>query len=32
MMPSGEDGLKALVIAEAALQSLKEGRRVEVAY
>ncbi len=30
--PSGEDGLKALVIAEAALTSLKEGRRVDVAY
>jgi len=26
--PSGEDGLKALVLAEAALRSAKEGRRV----
>lgn len=28
--PSGEDGLKALVLAEAALKSVKEGRAVRV--
>jgi myo-inositol 2-dehydrogenase/D-chiro-inositol 1-dehydrogenase len=28
--PSGEDGLKALVLAEAALKSVREGRRVRV--
>jgi len=32
MSPSGADGLKALQMAEAALQSLKDGRRVEIAY
>ncbi|RBP05755.1 myo-inositol 2-dehydrogenase [Roseiarcus fermentans] len=32
MRPSGEDGLKALVMAEAALKSLKEGRAVEIVY
>ena len=32
MSPSGEDGLKALVMAEAALKSLKEGRQVEIVY
>ncbi len=30
MSPSGEDGLKALVIADAALKSLKEGRQVQI--
>ncbi len=28
--PNGEDGLKALVLADAALQSVKEGRRVKI--
>ncbi len=32
MSPSGEDGLKALVMADAALKSLKEGRQVEIVY
>ena len=32
MSPSGEDGLKALVMAEAALKSLKEGRTIDIAY
>jgi myo-inositol 2-dehydrogenase / D-chiro-inositol 1-dehydrogenase len=32
MSPSGEDGLKALVMADAALKSLKEGRQVEITY
>jgi len=32
MSPSGEDGLKALVIADAALKSLKEGRQAEIVY
>ena len=30
MSPSGEDGLKALVMADAALKSLKEGRQIEI--
>ncbi len=30
-MPSAEDGLKALALAEAALRSVKEGRTVKVA-
>ena len=30
MSPSGEDGLKALVMADAALKSLKEGRQVQI--
>jgi myo-inositol 2-dehydrogenase/D-chiro-inositol 1-dehydrogenase len=32
MSPSGEDGLKALLMAEAAVKSLKERRQVEIAY
>jgi len=32
MQPSGEDGLKALAMADAAMKSLKEGRQVEIAY
>ena len=32
MSPSGEDGLKALVMADAALKSLKEGRQIEIVY
>jgi myo-inositol 2-dehydrogenase/D-chiro-inositol 1-dehydrogenase len=32
MSPSGEDGLKALVMADAAAKSLNEGRRIEVVY
>ncbi len=32
MSPSGEDGLKALAMADAALKSLKDGREVEIAY
>ena len=32
MSPSGEDGLKALAMAEAALASLKAGRQVEIVY
>ena len=32
MRPSGEDGLKALLMAEAAVKSLKERRQVEIAY
>ena len=32
MSPSGEDGLKALVMADAAVKSLKEGRRIEIVY
>ncbi len=32
MTPSGEDGFKALVMADAALKSLKEGRQVEIVY
>jgi len=32
MHPSGEDGLKALAMADAAVKSLKEGRQVEIAY
>jgi myo-inositol 2-dehydrogenase / D-chiro-inositol 1-dehydrogenase len=32
MSPSGEDGLKALAMADAAVKSLKEGRQVEIAY
>ena len=30
MSPSGEDGLNALAMADAALKSLKEGRQVEI--
>lgn len=29
--PSGEDGLKALILADAALQSVQEKRRIEIA-
>jgi myo-inositol 2-dehydrogenase/D-chiro-inositol 1-dehydrogenase len=32
MSPSGEDGLKALAMADAAMTSLKEGRQVEIVY
>jgi myo-inositol 2-dehydrogenase/D-chiro-inositol 1-dehydrogenase len=32
MSPSGEDGLKALVMADAAAKSLKEGREIEIVY
>jgi len=32
MRPSGEDGLKALLMAEAAVKSLQERRQVEIAY
>jgi myo-inositol 2-dehydrogenase / D-chiro-inositol 1-dehydrogenase len=32
MSPSGQDGLKALVMADAAVKSLNEGRRIEVVY
>jgi myo-inositol 2-dehydrogenase/D-chiro-inositol 1-dehydrogenase len=32
MSPSGDEGLKALVMAEAAMTSLKQGRRVDIAY
>ena len=32
MSPSGEDGLKALVMVDAALKSLTEGRQVEIVY
>ena len=32
MSPSGEDGLKALLMADAAVASLKEGRQVEIVY
>ncbi len=32
MSPSGEDGLKALVMADAALKSLKEGRKIDIVY
>ncbi|MFZ1963681.1 MAG: inositol 2-dehydrogenase [Roseiarcus sp.] len=32
MNPSGEDGLKALLMAEAAAKSLKERRQVEIVY
>ena len=32
MHPSGEDGLKALAMADAAMKSLKEGRQIEIAY
>jgi myo-inositol 2-dehydrogenase/D-chiro-inositol 1-dehydrogenase len=32
MSPSGEDGLKALVMADAAVKSLKEGRRIEIVF
>ena len=32
MTPSGEDGLKALAMAEAAAQSAATGQRVEIAY
>jgi myo-inositol 2-dehydrogenase/D-chiro-inositol 1-dehydrogenase len=30
MVPSGEDGLKALLMADAALKSLKERRQVDI--
>jgi myo-inositol 2-dehydrogenase / D-chiro-inositol 1-dehydrogenase len=32
MIPSGEDGLKALLMADAAVKSLKERREVEIVY
>ncbi len=32
MSPSGEDGLKALVMAEAAVKSLATGRQVAIVY
>ena len=32
MFPSGEDGLKALLMADAAVKSLKERREVEIVY
>ena len=32
MSPSGEDGLKALAMADAAVKSLKEGRHIEIVY
>ncbi len=32
MSPSGHDGLKALLVAEAAMQSVKEGREIEIKY
>ena len=32
MSPSGEDGLKALIMADAAVKSLKEAGRVEIVY
>jgi myo-inositol 2-dehydrogenase / D-chiro-inositol 1-dehydrogenase len=32
MSPSGEDGLKALLMADAAVASLKEGRQVNIVY
>jgi len=32
MTPSGQDGLKALLVAEAAMQSVKEGREIEIKY
>ena len=32
MSPSGEDGLKALIMADAALKSHKEGRQIEIVY
>ena len=32
MAPSGEDGLKALLMADAAVKSLKERREVEIVY
>jgi myo-inositol 2-dehydrogenase/D-chiro-inositol 1-dehydrogenase len=32
MVPSGEDGLKALLMADAAVKSLKERRQVDIVY
>jgi myo-inositol 2-dehydrogenase/D-chiro-inositol 1-dehydrogenase len=32
MSPSGEDGLKALLMAEAAVKSLRERRQVDIVY